>query len=688
MNHQERIKAIRERLDYQDFYEQHVDNLRGSEPQLVGNCPGHEDTAASFSVNVDTGQWTCHAHCGNGDEVQFCRTILQKSFGQSLTYLEDFTKGKAVIDRATAIPRQPKPEFVPDEAALEHAIKVLQSDAGKTWMDFLRKKNISEDITKQFFLGVDGKDGAIRLVIPLIDAVSKTIKAIHYRRDDPNGKKITTDGQSGDVLYGRLDPSHTTFICEGETDVLAMLSAGAKSVVGLIGAKTKWKPEWSSAIKSAKSIVICGDNDESGKEMNADIHAALTRDGIPAEQIRTIDLEKLGIVQEKGDIGDAIMSGKTVAEIESVAEVKQPTKAYASLLIDPFATPAVEAPWVVEGIFRKGENVGLAGLPSNGKSWWSLEIAVAVALGDKAFGRHAVSNPGGRPIIYWEADMAPNQIFPRVAKLLKGRDKTLEDIRDKFILANGNGNAIAPKCSGAELFAQMVRDYKPAVVIIDTFAGSVAGSALDANRQEDVRTFFSLVIPAIHEVGASLITLSHFTKLASGGKDKFDFDKVSSQELMGLWAGSGQFSAVYDRSYGFWKDPEQPSDFGIEVLFKVRSAKLRSGMPTRESYVLMDTGIDECRYLNPTLQSVDAERDKAIALKIVYDLGGSIELKTLTEMLEEKLQIKHTKAYELVQGLISDDGPLYLQSIRGIRNAKRVGLVKEDGLFEEDGKSE
>ncbi len=60
---------------YAEFYSQHIRNpkLRGS--QIDSNCPFHDDRHASFSVNVQTGLWKCHAGCGDGNTRQFAERL-------------------------------------------------------------------------------------------------------------------------------------------------------------------------------------------------------------------------------------------------------------------------------------------------------------------------------------------------------------------------------------------------------------------------------------------------------------------------------------------------------------------------------------------------------------------------------------------------------------------------------------
>ena len=50
-----------------------VESLKktGKLNQYNGKCPFHDDRHPSFSVDVETGLWICHAGCGQGNAEQF-----------------------------------------------------------------------------------------------------------------------------------------------------------------------------------------------------------------------------------------------------------------------------------------------------------------------------------------------------------------------------------------------------------------------------------------------------------------------------------------------------------------------------------------------------------------------------------------------------------------------------------------
>lgn len=51
------------------LFKGHIKELKGvgADGEFTGLCPFHSDRNPSFSVNLDSGLWICHAGCGDGD---------------------------------------------------------------------------------------------------------------------------------------------------------------------------------------------------------------------------------------------------------------------------------------------------------------------------------------------------------------------------------------------------------------------------------------------------------------------------------------------------------------------------------------------------------------------------------------------------------------------------------------------
>lgn len=89
-------QTILDKIDYGAFYDGHIQSRSGS-TQASGRCPFHEDQRPSFSVNLDTGLWKCHAGCGEGNAIDFymkCNNVNFKTAIKELTQRVGVTGGK------------------------------------------------------------------------------------------------------------------------------------------------------------------------------------------------------------------------------------------------------------------------------------------------------------------------------------------------------------------------------------------------------------------------------------------------------------------------------------------------------------------------------------------------------------------------------------------------------------------
>jgi hypothetical protein len=155
--------------------------------------------------------------------------------------------------------------------------------------------------------------------------------------------------------------------------------------------------------------------------------------------------------------------------------------------------------WAVPGIVCEGLSL-LAGPPKVGKSWLSLDLALSVAAGGKAFGAIPV-RPG--PVLYLALEDTPRRLKSRVGKLLGDRavPAGLDIATDWPTLPAGGDVALASWL-----------DTHPAarLVVIDVFAkvrGPVpAGmSAYDADyaavgRAKRIADNYGIAVILVHHV--------------------------------------------------------------------------------------------------------------------------------------------------------------------------------------------
>ena len=91
----------------------------------------------------------------------------------------------------------------------------------------------------------------------------KAISYDDYGRGQYGKKNIMTKGSSTLYPMSQLS-SNRIVLCEGEYDVMALISHGFNAITGTAGCST-WRPEWSWAL-SGKNVTILYDNDDPGRK--------------------------------------------------------------------------------------------------------------------------------------------------------------------------------------------------------------------------------------------------------------------------------------------------------------------------------------------------------------------------------------------------------------------------------------
>lgn len=210
-------------------------------------------------------------------------------------------------------------------------------------------------------------------------------KTFRQRRPDGRG------GWSWSVKGTRLVPyrlpelieaigdGKRVFIVEGEKDVENLASLGFAATCNPAGAG-KWIADFASFFTEA-DVVILRDNDEPGFKHGTLVASTLF--GI-ARRIRIVDLPDL---PEKGDVSDWIEADGDPANLESLIGALgvdyEPGEDFESRFgAVPWSkldAPGREHEWLVKGWLTEGERSMVAGPSQSGKSFFVLDLALAVA---------------------------------------------------------------------------------------------------------------------------------------------------------------------------------------------------------------------------------------------------------------------------------------------------------------------
>jgi KaiC/GvpD/RAD55 family RecA-like ATPase len=168
----------------------------------------------------------------------------------------------------------------------------------------------------------------------------------------------------------------------------------------------------------------------------------------------------------------------------------------------------VKTPYVVKGIFGKGQLVVFWGAPGSGKSFVALEMAAAIGTGERWRGRRTRKGV----VVYLSAESSRPYIENRVAALKQEWPAVAK--ADVFIIALGldllhAGNGDADKLTGT--VQQLTREIGEVVlVVIDTLAVTFGGGK--ENAPEDMSAYVATIKRLIEDTGAAVLLIHHSGK--------------------------------------------------------------------------------------------------------------------------------------------------------------------------------
>lgn len=228
-----------------------------------------------------------------------------------------------------------------------------------------------------------------------------------------------------------------------------------------------------------------------------------------------------------------------------------------------------EPRWAVPGIISEGVNL-LAGPPKVGKSWLSLGLGLAVALGGNAFDSIPVD---GGPVLYLALEDTPRRLQSRIGKVLAGRDAPAG-------LTLATACPPLPQGGDEAIGAWLDANRNARMVIIDVFAklrGSSAPgmSAYDADyaavgRVKRIADNYGIAIVLVHHVrkaGADdfLSEVSGTNGIAGAADATLVLKRARGQadgvlHVTGRDVSESEYALAFHADAGAWQLLDGPAD--------------------------------------------------------------------------------------------------------------------------------
>lgn len=232
-----------------EFAEKYLGEFKVTGKELkIKKCPFCNREKEKFYINTETGMFICHSGSCN-ESGSFIK--LQHKFGIKVNFKESLENS---VNKKTVL------KLTLQE---QNQFKKMSDEMYNWWLN----RGISKE-TLNYMKVCSYKN---EVVFPYLQ--ENELKMIKYRDiniKQGEKKKIRIQENSVPVLWGidKVDLNEPVIITEGEPDMLSWIEAGYKNVISIpLGTSNlKWIDNNLNYIEKIKTLYICFDNDEAGRE--------------------------------------------------------------------------------------------------------------------------------------------------------------------------------------------------------------------------------------------------------------------------------------------------------------------------------------------------------------------------------------------------------------------------------------
>jgi hypothetical protein len=426
---------------------------RGQE--LHGLCPFHEDSSPSLRIHPTKNSWFCSPCNMGGDAFKFVALIRNLDIQRDFAAVAIELAAEVGVD-VTGAPPAPavkvSPRVVSTYFYTDTAGAVLgQKQRWEPGRDGASRKSFTWATPD----GSSGKPASCRTLY----RAHEVARAIQARRP--------------------------VVVVEGEKCADALAALGFVATCNEDGAG-KWLPEHTQLLVGAR-VVVLPDCDAPGTSHAQLVEQSLT--GV-AEVVR---VAKLPGLKAKGDVVDWLSADNTAADLREIVESEVfdglVARAHDALAAAGMGTPQAKrvrrryftdgpaselfsrvfppTSWLVTGLLTDDAVFAVAGEPKTTKTWAALEMAMAVANGDRAFGEFAVES-GARTVAAFLVEDSPRSTRNRLRALADSRGLDPEKASQRIHIHNRASLDLRDVEQVAELVASIwLMPEAPALVVLD-----------------------------------------------------------------------------------------------------------------------------------------------------------------------------------------------------------------------------
>lgn len=326
---EDEIKEIRKSVDIVDVISDYIP-LTPKGKNFFGVCPFHADHSPSMSVSREKQIFTCFSCGASGNVFKFVMDYENINFYEAVKKLAQ--KAGITINLKEIKKQNDKYDILYEIYEISKKIyqNNLNSKEGIEAKEYLKKRNITPEIIKEFEIGLSLKNNKIltnmflkkeynkkdlllsglinqnesglydiyynRIMFPLYDLSGKIVgySGRIYDREDSSkyvNTKETPIFKKGEILYNYHKAKEearikgSIIVMEGFMDVIAAYKVGIKNVVATMG--TAVTSTQANLIKRmAKEVILCFDGDRAGAKATQACSNELLKIGVTPKVVR------------------------------------------------------------------------------------------------------------------------------------------------------------------------------------------------------------------------------------------------------------------------------------------------------------------------------------------------------------------------------------------------------------------
>ena len=207
-------------------------------------------------------------------------------------------------------------------------------------------------------------------------------------------------------------------------------------------------------------------------------------------------------------------------------------------------------PVVIEGLIREGETMNIIAPPKTGKSWLTLDLAIAIGTGGTFLGKFQTKQ--GKVLVI-DNELHPETIAGRIQSVCCATERALESLRENVFSLPLRGSLV--DLIQMERYFSKIQPGEYKAIVLDAFYRFLPKDTSENDNGQMAQLYNMLDVHAAR-IGCCFILIHHSSKGDQGGKSVTD-----------VGSGAGSMSRAAD-CHLIIREDEQPGYHVIEAAVR------------------------------------------------------------------------------------------------------------------------